>query len=685
MAGNHKGGGIKHLLLAHCEKVIALGIVLAAGYLVYASMGVEGISESKNDLTQLVSRTKAAYDQSTWDEVPEDDKHLHHPVASGDFDKLPPSAYTTTGGISRPVVPPTVDRTDPMLLAARDLEGHAITGIFAFESKEEARKRQLEERREEEERRREQEKARESGGDLLGGGGGYGGEFGGGQGQETVDELGRKTRPLAGQTRQEGVPTSGYERFRQLSAACVMAKAPIGEQFKLYQAALEEARGYSESADTPRYLGLYVERAEVRDDQEELEWAPIKFGSLASGKQYPVLASISWDKMVADWIPWPEPMVDSRYEHPVLTMPLPPLVQQKWGPKFVHSDAPLQVESDALAASEEADVDAEDDEDEGEEDEDVFGRNRREMGSEGRGRGRTGYGGGRRGGGGEYGGGGFGGEYGGGGFGGEYGGGGGEFGGEYGGGGGGGGGRGYSGRTSGGEYTYDPEIEFAMIRIWDFSVAPGRQYKYRVKLVVEDVNRNAPRQYLAPEVAARLEEQDKEYRTTDWSDPSPVISVPMAGDVFVSNAKLPSGRQKNAEGTIELLVQSYSLDENRRAIKGSVKESFRRGSVVNLTEDTWVISPDGRNQVEIDSFKFNTGLTLIDYEGGEEIGGKMKAPVGVLLMDASGRLLIHNELDDHESVRAYERTFEENDAAGRGGFGGGGYGGEYGGGFGPDF
>ncbi|QDT68163.1 hypothetical protein MalM25_10790 [Planctomycetes bacterium MalM25] len=682
MAGNHKGGGIKHLLLAHCEKAIALGIVLAAGYLIYSSMGVEGISESKTELTQLVSRTESAYEQSTWDEVPEENKFINHPIASGDFEKIPDGPYRETGGLNRPVVPPTVDRTDPMLLVATDLEGHAITGIFAFESEEEARRRQIEERRKEKERLREQEKARESGGELLDGGGGYGGEFGGGPGQESVDEFGRKTRPLNGQARKEGVPTSGMERFRTLSAACVLAKAPISDQFELYKAALEEARGYSEGGDIPRYLGLYVERAVVRDDEEELKWEPVKFGGLAGGKQYPVLATISWDKMVADWIPWPEPMVDSRYEHPVLTMPLPPLVQQKWGPKYVHSDAPLQVESDAKAASEEVDSAADEEEEDDEEEGSLFGRGRRDRAAEGgRGRGRTGRGGGY---GGEYGGGldggGFGGEYGG-----EYGGGGmeGGFGGEYGGG---GGGRGYTSRSSGGEYAFDPEIDFAMIRIWDFSVAPGRQYKYRVKLVLEDVNRNAPRQFLAPEVLARLDEEDKEYRTTEWSVPSPVISVPMAGDVFVSSAKLPSGRQKNAEGTIELLVQSYSLDEDRRSIKGGVKESFRRGSVINLSEDTWVVAPDGRNLVEIDSFKFNTGLTLMDYEGGEEVAGKTKAPVNVLLMDASGRLIVHNELDDHESVRAYEKTFEENDGSGGGGYGGGGYGGEYGGGgFGPDF
>ncbi len=672
MASNKSGGGIKQLLLAHVEKALAVALVCVAVYLAYASLGVERIAQTKDSLSQKVSRAQEAYRQSNWQGVDPEFKKTSHSVASNDIEKLPESAYVETPPLTLPVVPPTVDRTDPKLLPPTDLQGTAITGIFAFESEEEARKRQLEEKRKQDELERERKRQREEGGDTVLGGGPTGTR------DETRDELGRKRRPIVGRAKQEGVATTGYERFKTLSAACVLAKAPITEQVKAYQAALEEARGYDPGSDIPRYLGLTAERAEVRGDGEELEWKPVYFGGLEERRRSKNLTVRSADRMIADWIPWPESLVDKRYEHPILTMPLPPLVQQSWGPEVLHRDAPLQSETDALMAKQENEAAGPDDAAEGETDE--FG----------------GFGGntpgGRRGGrGGEFGGGGFGGEFGGGrrggrrppgggGYGGEFGGGG--FGGEFGGGGGGfgGGGRGSRRSVAGAEYTIDPDVPFAMIRFWDFAVAPGRQYRYRVKLFLSDVNAQADPSSLAPEVAARLAGRDPNRtatRSSEWSEPSSVISIPMAGDAFVAGAR------RISEG-VDLLVQSYDLDENRRAIKAAHQDTFGRGAVMNFTEDTEVVSPDGRFLVEIDSFEFRTDLTLCDYRGGEDLAGRKKAPVRVLLMDASGRLFVRDELEDGSVVRAHEETFEEGDGKNRGGgfqgdFGGGGFGGEFGG------
>lgn len=680
MGSNKKGGGIKQLLLAHVEKALTLALVLAAAYVAYASLSIERIAQSKDSLSDKVRRTSAAYESSTWDDVPAESKKLSGPVASSDMDNLPAPPYTEGPPITRPVVPPTVDRTDPELLAPTDLQGTAITGIFAFESEEEARKRAIEERRKEEERRLERERARKAGEDEVLGGDTRGG--GGLAGQdETRDELGRKRRPIVGNARKEGVPTTGLERFKTLSVACVMAKAPISEQVKIYQAALEEARGYNPQADIPRYLGLSAERAEVRGDGEELEWEAVYFGGLEERRRSKNLTVKTVDRMIGDWLPWPEPLIDSRYEHPILTMPLPPLVQQSWGPEVVHGDAPLQVETDALAAARERAGDEPEPADaDGEEGSDFDFPGTQRRGPGGFGGERGGFGGGRspRGGGRGFGGGGFGEPgFGGGGFGD------GGFGGEPGFGGGFGGGRGGGGRRSvaGAEYTIDPDVPFAMIRFWDFAVAPGRQYRYRVKLFLVDVNGSADPSSLAPEVIARLGEKDTKRtvpRETEWSKPSPVISIPMAGDAFVAGAK------RINEG-VELLVQSYDLDANRRAMKAAHEETFGRGAVMNLVEDTEVVSPDGRYLVEIDSFVFRTDLTLCDYSGGQELAGKHKAPVKVLLMDAGGRLFVRNELDDEPVISAHKETFEEGAAGpgggfrGGGGFDGGGFGGFEGG------
>lgn len=678
MAGNHKGGGLKKLVLSHCEKAVAMVIVGLAAYLAYASLGVEGIDKSPSDLTTLASNTEAAFRDFSIDDVPKEDLQEEfktaYPIASGKLADLPSDAYISRVGLASPPVPPTIDRTDPKLLAASDLEGTAVTGIFAFESEEVRRRRELERKRKEAERRKAAEKAREEGGErnLLRGGGAPGRDG------EGVDDRGRKIRPVPGRVAKVGVPTQGDELFETYSVACVLAKAPIGEQYKLYEAAFKDARGGMDpGADVPQYIGLYAERAEIRGDGEELEWEPVRFrNSIKPSEPVKYLSNSQVPKIVADWIPWPEPLVDGRYQHPILTMELPPLVQQSWGPEVVHSAAPLQVETDALEAEEEnVEEDPEDEEEAVEGDE--FRRRRSPSGAglaggrSGRGARGSESGGGYGGGGGEYGGG-----YGGG----EYGGGGGEYGG-----GGGYGGRGGSSRSgSVAEFTYDPDVPFAMVRVWDFSVLPGRQYRYRVKLVMEDPNSSAEPRTLAPEVVTRIEAKRRRDSPlkTEWSEPSPIISVPMAGDTFVDSAKLPSGNNVYAEGTVDLLVQSYSLDEDRRAIKAGVEKTFSRGAVMNFKEDAEVVTPDGRSIREVDSFEFYTGLTLVDFRGGDELGGKLKAPVGVLIMDSGGRLSVRSELDDRDAIEAHRATFDESAGKGRGGGGGGYGGGEYGGGYG---
>lgn len=671
MAGNHKGGGVTNLLFAHVEKAMALMLVGLAGYLAYASLGAPRLEKAPQDLASQVQTATAAYDSATWDDAPADERNIAFPVASPNYLKdLPAEHYVAKRGLSRSVVPPTTDRTDPKLLAAEDVEGTAVTAIFAFESEEEQKARLLEERRKADLARKRQQEAQEKGEQgLLAEAGPTG------QGlDETVDEKGRKRRPRGGSGPAEGVPTTGYERFKAYSVACVLAKAPILDQLKLYQDALQEARGYSETSDVPRYVGLFAERAEVTADDAELKWQPVMFGGVAGTQPRPALSEAYLLETIADWIPWPEPLADSRYEHPILTMPLPPLVQQNWGPEVVHSDAPLQVESDAKRSAEEAEASDAESAPATPAGDDAFASTGAttgggEFGGRGAGRGLPGRGS-------EFGGypggrGGFGGQ--------------GEFGGEFGGGGGGypsARGGGGSGRgASGAEYTIDPDVPFAMVRFWDFTVQPGRQYRYRVRLVLDDVNRDVDPRFLAPEVSAR-QKKSKERPMTEWSEPSSVISVPMAGDALVVGAKLPSGRGAYAEGTLDLLVQSYSIDEDRRAMKASLLRPARVGAVLNFTKDAEVVSPDGRYLVTIKGFPFRTGVTVCDFRGGEELPGKKTAPVSALMMDAGGRLFLHDELADKDAIDNYRAIYEGTGDAGAypGGYGPAG-GGEFGGEF----
>ena len=102
-------------------------------------------------------------------------------------------------------------------------------------------------------------------------------------------------------------------------------------------------------------------------------------------------------------------------------------------------------------------------------------------------------------------------------------------GGEYGRGGGmlgGRGGEGGYGRGGGGggmrsatqKTTVAKGVDFWLLRFFDFSVEPGKRYKYRVRLVLADPNYGLPPQMLAPLVLDRKDRKDHRF-VEEWSEP----------------------------------------------------------------------------------------------------------------------------------------------------------------------
>lgn len=642
---NNRSGGIKNLVLRHIEKVVALGVLGVAGYLVYVSTSIEQYDKQAGDLTQVIGQTRDAWDRSTWNETPEENKHMAFDPTDKGAGQVNVEQYAEARGWSKPVVPPTVERTDPTLIAAADVEGIGVTGLFGFINEDILRQRQLEEERkrqeEERKRREEQEQDRDEGPTR-------GGRFG----QNDEDENDGR-RPAGVNRLGDGVEMNGDELIRTVSCAVVLAKAPLLDQYKVYKEALENARGYNPSNDFPYYLGYVVQRAEVREGKTG-EWAAVRVTDgqgKAIGNAYK--AGLI-DRLTEEWVQGAEPYVDPAYEDPALTMPLPPLVGEPWPTSVVHSDVPLAIETELAEMEAERELD----EPEEEIDSDGFSfnspsrRNRGPAGrgfSEGRGgssrafRGATPSRGGRS-----------------------------------------GGSRFSSGGRSGGPSRSsgfgrsrrgesEPETPHLMVRFFDFTVVPGKQYRYRVQLVLQDVN--APeavdKNYLDREAAARVSKAGyRPFRLTEWSKPGSIISIPMAGDVRIAGVKLPSKGQVNSEGSVKFLVRSYSVDDDGRATRSGIERTVPIGAVMNMTEDAEVVTPDQRWIVKVDDFEFRTGITLLDFRGGDDITREYTAPIRALLMDPSGRLFIRHEIDDSEAITNHKVIFENEDDN-RGGFQGG--------------
>jgi hypothetical protein len=234
----------------------------------------------------------------------------------------------------------------------------------------------------------------------------------------------------------------------------------------------------------------------------------------------------------------------------------------------------------------------------------------------------------------------------------------------------------------------EPQAPFWLLRFFDFSVEPGKKYKYHVRLALLDPNQSFGANRVDPEaldsaVITRVR-KDKAargasatpFRMTEWSKPSRPVSIPLSGSVSVAGAK-PAADQTNSEPKATLLVQSFGEDAKGNAIEAAKEKDLQRGSVANMTEDAEVLVDQGRAIDPVKGFSFQTGITVADIRGGERLTRDATRPARVLLMGPAGQLFVQDEVSDLEVVEAHRATFAKEPPGGAGGFMGerGGYGG----------
>jgi len=675
--------GFVRFLLQHGEKVGIVAILAVAGMLIWSSLGRPVVDTTRQPpaLTQEANAAKTSVENMSWESFPPEDKtdfgsfnarsdeRVSKPVEPGNYPILPEK-------INPDVIPPVMLRQDPVLVAVTDLEVRPGAGLW-MSSDPDAIRENMQAAMEEAERLAQEaadeaeRMADEAEGEGRGRGRGPGGPGGfgeGGRGGMMGEMTGMKTKdgvlvipPI------QGAQMQGFEEITEQSWVTVLAKVPIKQQFQMYEDALATARGFNVTADQPQYIGYEIERAEVTEE--------------GAGK-FTLLKRVLPKTVIERMQTWPiqtPDLINPKYNHPLLTFPLPPMIMREWGDEITHTDLPIPTPEELMAGPEmenpETPKPAEADDPN-----DPFGsaaRRNTQPGMMGRG--------------GEMG---------------MYGGRGGEMGrgpGGYGGGrgmeGGRGMGMGMGGRGEGGrgmgmgmggagvtelaEYAWDGVTKTLLFRFFDDTVEPGHRYRYRVRLVLKDVNVDQPAKYLDPTVSARQAKQNLRYRMTDWSEPSPTAVVPRPGLTYVAQTKDLAAPEPEAR----LIIKSV---DSANAAEIAMDNWYPRGSVLNFVQKAKIIwstmyKIDPEEPQDSPNFNFLTGLMLVDIDGGDQLVSKnrnLTAPARTLMMDSSGRLLMQNELAQGKKIREYDfimkqdaeaaRRAREADAGGeRGGRGGG--------------
>ncbi|HVU88391.1 MAG TPA: hypothetical protein VHD36_13810 [Pirellulales bacterium] len=189
-------------------------------------------------------------------------------------------------------------------------------------------------------------------------------------------------------------------------------------------------------------------------------------------------------------------------------------------------------------------------------------------------------------------------------------------------------------------------VEYQLFRCFDFSVQPGKTYRYRVRLVLNNPNYGLGAQYLANAQLAK-----GQTRQSPWSEASAEVTVPLGFSMLAGGIK--PNKQIN-ESKLEVILKMW--DSNEAVDASRIVELFR-GQVANFpAEDAFVERGDGT--AEPKRLSFHTDMMVVDMTGGDTMampggGLRPRAPSQVLVMEPNGKLIVKSELADAE---IYEST-----------------------------
>jgi hypothetical protein len=728
-------GGLKGLFTQHAEKVIFGVVLVLVASFVYLSATQETMEGDRtpDDLKRQATSASTHLKENYWDEIaPEREKEVdNYPQrAKVARSKIDEKGYTLPNPLDRPLIPPKTKRGDPEILPPVQVEAEGAVYAVAMRRKpsegdpwvndKNAVVKPKEEEKPKRRKKKKKSRAPMDEGMLYGAGMGYGGEEGEGgylpYEMASEEEEGDMTSGMMGTSMATGgvrkldkfyidhyirgyrgsasgaIGSSGV-LAKSRAVVAVKALVPYEKQWEEYVRVLANATGYSPAQDIPKYLLFMAERAEVPADPDApLQWVPI------SNTSYELQVAMQYGGVAKE-------IADAAHVLPgTVTMPIPPILLKPLDPA-IHSEIPRQqMRQVQLTRTEEEET-------EGPADPSMdLSQGIPEM-PKGRpgSTGMYGTGAGMYGGGGAMpypGGGGYsdpgmyqdeGGGYG------E-----GEMAGDggYGYGGGYGMGGGYGGT---GMESRQPLVKHKMVRFFDLTAEPGKSYRYRVALVLEDPNRprnpkaDPSRRILDADAKKRVEEVEAKdaadteyvkkngrpkrtfYRRTDWSEPSNIVTIaPPAKFVAGATTKakpvtLPEGTKvitADASGSqVEVeLEQSTEVEttessgklvtvvwDERRAVEVPVEKDVYRGTFLTFEQDADVLHPMSLQIKTIEQYPFDTdafvadlrcgGVLITDTDEEEDEETKLLTPGEFLVVDGEGNLVACNEIDDTEEYR----------------------------------
>jgi len=231
----------------------------------------------------------------------------------------------------------------------------------------------------------------------------------------------------------------------------------------------------------------------------------------------------------------------------------------------------------------------------------------------------------------------------------------------------------------------DEEPDYWLFRFFDYTVEPGKQYRYRVRLMLNNPNYRVESRYLLNEDLGK-----KRGLETKWSEPTDVVSVPRDTNLLAVSVKPPirTGSDPSAKMMIVKWVNQHGREAytEKLVVRGKVanfpdctfpesSESSRRSKRARDDDDENLFVPVDVHTSRTDSIDVDylTEALVLDLHGGRRLPGRdrLTIPGDILLLDPDGSLVVHNELDDkfEFEARAIDTMPGIEKRPGRGGLG----------------
>lgn len=202
-------------------------------------------------------------------------------------------------------------------------------------------------------------------------------------------------------------------------------------------------------------------------------------------------------------------------------------------------------------------------------------------------------------------------------------------------------------------------VEHYLFRFFDYDVEPGKTYRYRVRLYLVNPNYRLGENYLLDPALAT-----ERFLTTNFSDISNTVTIPLESRVLVGNVIAPSGRTPWDSPAASILAVYFNMEdgsewyiERERAYRGQTVNYLKQEGVNPMIAPTTTTPepapgrrPPRTRQPVVDESKktidFISEVCLLDMTGGISLvrtsvnAPELRSPGKTLVLEPSGNMLI---------------------------------------------